>query len=104
VLQCETWSMSGGGNRWFKRSTGKEACDKRRLLVVVVVAAAAEAAAEAAAAAVVVVVLVVVLTHVGAWATLVVLYLLDTTGPYEIQDTSRNGHQCNWHRTVRLTI
>jgi hypothetical protein len=30
VLQCETLSLSGGGHRWFKRSTGKKACDKRQ--------------------------------------------------------------------------
>jgi hypothetical protein len=24
VLQCETWSESGGGHRWFKGSTGKK--------------------------------------------------------------------------------
>jgi hypothetical protein len=24
VLQCETGSVSGGGHRWFKRSTGKK--------------------------------------------------------------------------------
>jgi hypothetical protein len=24
VLQCETWNLSGGGHRWFKRSTGKK--------------------------------------------------------------------------------
>jgi hypothetical protein len=30
VLQCETGSLSGGGHRWFKRSTGKKACDKRQ--------------------------------------------------------------------------
>jgi hypothetical protein len=29
VLQCETSSLSGGGHRWFKRSTRKKACDKR---------------------------------------------------------------------------
>jgi hypothetical protein len=23
------WSVSGGGHRWFKGSTGKKACDKR---------------------------------------------------------------------------
>jgi hypothetical protein len=33
VLQCETGSVSGGGHRWFKRSTGKKACDKRLLLL-----------------------------------------------------------------------
>ena len=24
LLQCETWSLSGGGHRWFKRSTRKK--------------------------------------------------------------------------------
>ena len=24
VLQCESWSLSGGDHRWFKRSTGKK--------------------------------------------------------------------------------
>jgi hypothetical protein len=24
VLQCETWSVSGGDHRWFKRSTRKK--------------------------------------------------------------------------------
>jgi hypothetical protein len=27
VLQCETWSLSGGGHRWFKGSTGKKRHD-----------------------------------------------------------------------------
>jgi hypothetical protein len=30
VLQCETRSLSGGGHRWFKGSTRKEACDRRQ--------------------------------------------------------------------------
>jgi hypothetical protein len=30
VLHCETRSLSGGGHRWFKRSTRKKACDKRQ--------------------------------------------------------------------------
>jgi hypothetical protein len=30
VLQCETGRLSGGGHRWFKRSTRKKACDKRQ--------------------------------------------------------------------------
>jgi hypothetical protein len=30
VLQCETWSLSGGSHCWFKRSIRKKACDKRQ--------------------------------------------------------------------------
>ena len=31
VLQCETWSLSGGDHRWLKRSRKAEkACDKKR--------------------------------------------------------------------------
>jgi hypothetical protein len=30
VLQCGAGSVSGGGHRWVKGSTGKEKCDKRR--------------------------------------------------------------------------
>jgi hypothetical protein len=30
VLQCETLKPERWGHRWFKRSTGKKACDKRR--------------------------------------------------------------------------
>ena len=31
VLQCETWSPSGGDRRWFKRKyQGEKACDKRQ--------------------------------------------------------------------------
>jgi hypothetical protein len=30
VLLCETGSVSGWGHRWFKRSTGRKACDKRQ--------------------------------------------------------------------------